>query len=80
MGIPYSTGSQTFLVVTSIPPNVDYTENINVQLSCDQRGWAYALVILLPLSVITAAVVAIIVGCIRIKKRKRFMKLEQAIV
>ena len=71
VGILYGTGSQTFLVVTSIPPNVDYTENINVQLSCDQRGWAYALVILLPLSVVAAVIVAIIVWCIcHCRKRK----------
>ena len=69
VGIPYSTGSQKFLVVTSIPSNVDYTENIEVGLSCDQRGWAYALVILLPLSVVAAVIVAIIVGYVCYRRK-----------
>ncbi len=61
VGIDYSTGSQQFLVITSIPERVDWGENVGVSLICDQRGWAYAVVILVTISVIIILVVAAVV-------------------
>ncbi|XP_064392573.1 uncharacterized protein LOC135340180 [Halichondria panicea] len=61
VGIDYSTGSQQFLVITSIPERVDWGENVGVSLICDQRGWAYAVVILVTISVIITLVVAAVV-------------------
>ena len=62
VGIDYSTGSQQFLVITSIPERVDWGENVEVSLICDQRGWAYAVVILVPISVIIVVIVALMLG------------------
>ena len=64
VGIDYSTGSQQFLVITSIPERVDWGENVRVSLICDQRGWAYAVVILVPISVIFALIVAVVLGIV----------------
>ena len=64
VGIDYSTGSQQFLVITSIPERVDWGENVRVSLICDQRGWAYAVVILVPISVIFALIVAVALGIV----------------
>ena len=58
IGIPYSTGVQQFLVLTSIPENVDYNEKIELKLSCGQRGWAYAVVVIIPI----IATILVIVG------------------
>ncbi len=60
IGIDYSTGSQDFLVKTSIPERADWEENIRVSLNCDQRGWAYAVVILVPITVVIGIVVAVV--------------------
>ena len=72
--IPYGTGSQQALVVTTIPEGVDWAENVNVNVSCNQRQWAYAVVILLPLLTITAIVASIVTGiclyCYKHKTRK----------
>ena len=54
--IPYGTGSQRALVTTSIPDNVNWSENVSLKTSCSRRHWAYALVILLPLIVIIGSV------------------------
>ncbi len=64
VGIEYGTGSQQFLVITSIPERVDWGENVRVSLICDQRGWAYAVVILVPLSVIIGLIVAVVLGIV----------------
>ena len=58
--IPYSTGSQRVLVVTTIPENVDWSENIDIQISCSRRHWAYAVVVLVPLFVVAAGIVVIV--------------------
>ena len=72
--IPYGTGSQQALVVTSIPEGVDWAENVDVNVSCNRRHWAYAVVILLPLLTITAIVASIVTGiclyCYKHKTRK----------
>ena len=64
VGIPYGTGSQLALVVTNIPENVDWGENVDVKTSCNRRDWAYALVVLIPLLVVIAIVVAITIGIV----------------
>ena len=56
--IPYGTGSQLALVVTNIPVNVDWGENVDVKISCSRRDWAYAPVITLP------AVLIFVIVCI----------------
>ena len=55
--IPYDTGSQLALVVTSIPLDVDWEENVDVVTSCRRRHWAYAVVILTTILAFTAIVV-----------------------
>ena len=64
LSIPYGTGSQSFLVITSIPQTVDWEENISVSVNCDQRGWAYALVVLLPIAVIVGIVLTIVLSIV----------------
>ena len=54
--IPYGTGSQLALVVTDIPENVDWGENVDVKTSCSRRHWAYAVVVLVPLFVVTVGI------------------------
>ncbi|XP_064392974.1 uncharacterized protein LOC135340550 [Halichondria panicea] len=50
--IPYNIIElQEFLVIISMPAVVDYGENIQVSLDCEQRGWAYAVVILVPMAI-----------------------------
>ena len=44
--IPYHTGSQLALVVTSIPVDVDWGENVDIKSNCNRRDWAYTVVIL----------------------------------
>ena len=66
IGIPYSTGLQQFLVLTSIPENVDYGENVELTLSCSQRGWTYAVTVLVPLIatiVVTVGGLMLCYGC-----------------
>ena len=69
--IPYGTGSQLALVVATIPLNVDWGENVDLDISCNRRDWAYALVILLPLVVIAMIVCTVISICIHCCKKKK---------
>lgn len=57
--IPYGTSSQLAMVVTSIPADVDWGENVDVMTSCNRRDWEYAVFILPTILVFT-----IIVGLI----------------
>ena len=54
--IPYGTGSQHALVTTSIPDNVNWSENVSLKTSCSRRHWAYAVVILVPLFVVAVGI------------------------
>ena len=58
--IPYSTDSQLALVITNIPENTDWGENVEIDISCSRRNWAYALVTLLPLLLIISVVVVVV--------------------
>ena len=58
--ITYGTGSQLALVMTSIPVNVDWGENVDVKTSCNRRDWAYTVVILPIILVLTSVVVIIV--------------------
>ena len=60
VSIPYGSGSQQALVTTTIPRFVDWGENVDIDLSCNQRGWAVAIVILIPLIVFLAVIGGII--------------------
>ena len=61
VGIPYGSGSQLALIVTTIPENVDWGENVDVKTSCNRRDWVFALIVLLPLSVLTFLAMQIII-------------------
>ena len=64
--IPYGTSSQQALVVTTIPEDVDWTENVAVKTSCSRRHWAYVVVVLVPLFVAAvgiAIVILVILWC-----------------
>lgn len=54
--IPYGTGSQQALVVTTIPEDVDWAENVAIKTSCSRRHWAYAVVVLVPLFVVAVGI------------------------
>ena len=60
LDIPYGTGSQRALVVTTIPEDVDWAENVAIKTSCSRRHWAYAVVVLVSLFA-AAVVIAIVV-------------------
>ena len=63
VGIPYSSsGTQQALVTTTIPQFVYWGENVDVSISCNQRGWAIAIVILIPLIVFLAVIGGVVGG------------------
>lgn len=64
VSIPYGTGSQLALVVTTIPENVDWGENVDVNTSCNRRDWVFALIVLLPLLVLIFLAAQILCLCI----------------
>ena len=67
--VPYGS-SYSALIVTDIPENVDWGENVDVTWSCANRGWAYAVVILVPIATIVGFVtLCIIVLCCRCRRR-----------
>lgn len=70
VNIPYGTGSQLALVITDIPENVDWEENVDINISCNRRDWAYALVIVLLLLLIITVVVIVICACYHCYKHK----------
>ena len=63
--IPYSTGSQQALVITTIPEEVDWAENVSIGTSCSRRHWAYAVVVLVPLfaAAVGIAIVVLVMWC-----------------
>ena len=63
--IPYGTGSQQALVITTIPEEVDWAENVSIGTSCSRRHWAYAVVVLVPLFVaaVGIAIVVLVMWC-----------------
>ena len=63
--IPYGTGSQQALVVTTIPEDVDWAENVAVKTSCSRRHWAYVVVVLVPLFVaaVGIAILVLVIWC-----------------
>ena len=54
------------LIVTDIPDDPDWEENVDVTLHCSSnREWAYAVVVLIPLLVIVSvSIAAVILGCV----------------
>ena len=47
--VPYSSINYRGLVVTSIPDNPNWEENEEIRLRCVRRGWAIAIVVILPM-------------------------------
>lgn len=64
--IPYGTGSQQALVVTTIPDSVNWGENVAITTGCSRRHWAYAVVVLVPLLVVIVgiAITALVLYCV----------------
>jgi hypothetical protein len=58
--IPYGTGSQQALVVTTIPEEVDWAENVSIKTSCSRRHWAYAVVVLVSLFVAVVGIAIVV--------------------
>ena len=54
------------LIVTDIPDDPDWEENVDVTLHCSSnREWAYAVVVLIPILVIVGvSIAAVILGCV----------------
>ena len=54
------------LIVTDMPDDPDWEENVDVTLHCSSnREWAYAVVVLIPLLVIVGvSITAVILGCV----------------
>ena len=72
--IPYGTGSQLALVLTNIPENVDWGENVDVDINCNRRDWAYALVFLISYIVVIAVVICTIAFIVYIYHCTRLRK------
>ena len=71
--VPYGSNYRA-LIVTDIPENVVWDENVEVNWYCVNRGWAYAVVILVPILTVVALAVAVVVGTVlycKIKKDER---------
>ena len=74
--IPYSTGSQQALVVATIPENVDWRKSFHVNISCNRRHWALAIVVILPSITVTAVIVGLLMcAFINCKSSKTYRKL-----
>lgn len=60
--VPYGSKYRA-LIVTNTSENVDWEENVDVSWSCANRGWAYAVVILLPIATAVVLIVCFIYCC-----------------
>ena len=64
--VPYGSDYRA-LIVTDIPDNPDWEENVDVGWHCVERGWAFAVVVLVPITVaamIIGTIVLAITYCI----------------
>ena len=77
--VPYGSNYRA-LIVTDIPEDPDWEENVDVSWRCADRTWAYATVILVPMAVVGTIIgtIVTIIFCIlgrykyrRYQKRKR---------
>ena len=66
--------SQLALVLTNIPENVDWGENVDVDINCNRRDWAYALVFLISYIVVIAVVICTIAFIVYIYHCTRLRK------
>ena len=57
------------LVAVDIPNNVNWEEYVEIDWHCESRAWAYVVVVLGSIAVITVAIVIICTCVWRIKKR-----------
>ena len=67
--VPYGSDYRA-LIVTDIPDNVDWEENVEVNLGCVSRGWAVAVVVLVPLLTVAGLIAAVIAGIVCYIKRR----------
>ena len=63
LNVPYGSDYRA-LIVTGIPNNPDWEENVEINLHCSDRAWAYAVVVLVPIFAICGCVTILISVCI----------------
>ena len=61
--VPYGSNYRA-LIVTDIPDNPDWEENVEVSLHCSNRAWAFAVVVLVPIFAVVGCVAAAVLGCV----------------
>ena len=57
--VPYGSNYRA-LIVTDIPEDPDWEENVDIGVHCVDRAWAFAVVILVPMAVVTTVTVTIV--------------------
>ena len=58
LNIPADLANYSALIVTNIPNDNNWEENINIRLHCSSnRGWAYAVVVLVPLLLVVGVII-----------------------
>ena len=67
--VPYGSDYRA-LIVTDVPDNVNWEENVEVNWHCVSRGWAVAVVVLVPLLTIAGVIGAVIAGIVCYIKRE----------
>ena len=67
--VPYGSDYRA-LIVTDVPDNVNWEENVEVNLHCVSRGWAVAVVVLVPLLTIAGVIGAVITSIVCYIKRE----------
>ena len=60
--VPYGSNYRA-LIVTDIPDSPDWEENVKINLHCIARGWAYAVVVLVPIVSVVGCIAALVVCC-----------------
>lgn len=75
--VPYGS-TYSALIVTDVPENVDWGENVDVTWSCANRGWAYAVVILVPIVTVAGVIALCIIlrCCCRCRRRSSYEALS----
>ena len=67
--VPYGSDHRA-LIVTDIPDDVNWEENVDVNWHCVNRGWAVAVVVLVPLLTIAGVIGAVITAIVCYIKRE----------
>ena len=71
IGVPMSSGYTALLSLNTSHP-VDYTEGVDIEISCQPRAWLYAVIVLCTILPVAVIVVSVIVCmCVVVKRGKR---------